>query len=444
MLWLHSLPPQLQQEVVTLLGTAPQAAPTIEKIYLFASSQKQKATASPRKKRQTAPPAPLPPPLQATDIIFHLANVSCQSPIRKRLGFVFHLAMSPRGPAPALSLVNADMAPEYTWGDLVNDVKFSCLLPILGNSTVAHKKDTVLLMLWLTNADPIVCHLNLDAAKKLLVDAGKVPAGAESELGSDQDNAVDKSGILPINEALVDFLQRQFQLVGITLANYLPFSTGRNRLMLNTDTGVGIVSDPTSPHPDVVLVQAYKGSKDGSLVLLGGNDQNQAAVMFGFRKPILYFPLSHVKRISYANITRLTFNVLVTVANEAKPDGEETLEFLMVDQAHYDMLDSFVQRKGINNDLFNETLREKQQEKTEPEPAGDSDDEDDDGTYQAGAESDSDEEATKNGIAGDDEGGANGEGEEDSEDEDDEDVNEDDFDSESGGDLSEDDLDLDD
>lgn len=397
MQWLQNLPPPLRDEVSALVSAIPQTAPTIDKLYHFASNQpsKPKNGESPRKKRPPpAKPPTLAAPLSAQDIIFLLSNVSFQLPFRKRLGFVFHLAVGPNGPSPALLLVNTSLQPEFSVLELAHNVSFCALLPILGNSTVASKKDTVLLLIWLKQGDPIVCQLNFDAVKKQLVAEGKVPASAESELESDLDDD-DAQGIKPINEALVDFLVRQFQLCGIRLFNYLPFSTGlRNKLTLNKDTGLSISAAGTSVN-DVVMVQAYKGSKDGALVLLGGAQDHPGTVIFGFRKPILLFDTGLVKRISYNNITRLTFNVLITVHNEAKPENEETLEFLMVDQAYFQVFDDFVKRQGINDDSFNESLREKLKTDEKPEvPAeeGDSDDEEEDGTYQAGVESDSEKE----------------------------------------------------
>ncbi|EDK37552.2 hypothetical protein PGUG_01650 [Meyerozyma guilliermondii ATCC 6260] len=434
MQWLHTLPPPLQDEVAALISAVPQAAPTLDKLFEYASNspQKQKIPDPPRKKRQqTSAPPQLPPPLTQADIIFHLSNISCQSPFRKRLGFAFHLALGPQGPVPALSLVNNQLQPEFSLMNLGQDIVFCSLLPILGNSTVSSKKDTVLLLVWLAHGDPIVCQLNFDAVKKQLVAEGKVPASAESELDSESEED-DAEGIRPINEALVDFLVRQFQLCGIRLLNYLPFSTGsKNKLTLNKDTALALSTNGTSVN-DVVIVQAYRGSKDGALVLLGGTQDQPGTIIFGFRKPILLFRANSVKRISYSNITRLTFNVSVTVHNDTRPDGEETIEFSMLDQAYFQILDDFVKRQGINDDSFNEALREKQkadpnvkaETDAEDAEAPDSDDEEEDGTYQAGVESDSDNEKKEE------------DGEENSEDEDSEDGEESE-DSEDG-ELSED------
>lgn len=104
----------------------------------------------------------------------------------------------------------------------------------------------------------------------------------------------------------------------------------------------------------------------------------------------------------------------------------------MVDQAYFQILDDFVKRQGINDDSFNEALREKQkadpnvkaETDAEDAEAPDSDDEEEDGTYQAGVESDSDNEKKEE------------DGEENSEDEDSEDGEESE-DSEDG-ELSED------
>lgn len=125
----------------------------------------------------------------------------------------------------------------------------------------------------------------------------------------------------------------------------------------------------------------------------------------------MIFELSQIKHISYVNITRLTFSLLITIQRESE-DKEENLEFGMIDQQYYSILDSFIKSQRINDNSFDDELREKVKKGDTIEPEdplhdeansnGDksglgalmgedvaaSDDEDEDGTYHIGVEED--------------------------------------------------------
>lgn len=339
------------------------------------------------------------------ETIFELPQITFQSPIRKKMNLVFHLLVEANSqPKPVLSIVNPNtLIPEISLVHLHESIKLCVLLPILGNSTVSTKKNTGLLCFWLHDEavedpaknDPIICQVNFDIIKRQLIKAGKIPPQIETQFSESQELA---EGIKPINEAIIDFLQRQFKLCGINLINYLPSSNpAKNKLHMNTDSGIA-VSQSANDINDLVVVEAYKGSKEGALVLLCANKFNPSYLIFGFKKPVLLFSLSKIKHISYSNITRLTFNVLVTIENEMKGNKEETIEFSMIDQKYHQMLDNFVKLQNINDNSFDDELREKKSnEAAAAEPAenaegaeqpADSDDEEEDGTYTGAVEED--------------------------------------------------------
>ncbi|GEQ66829.1 hypothetical protein JCM33374_g492 [Metschnikowia sp. JCM 33374] len=144
-----------------------------------------------------------------------------------------------------------------------------------------------------------------------------------------------------------------------------------------------------------------------------------------------------LKAVSYSNITRFTFSMLVTLVNAE--GNEESHDFAMIDQKSFQAIDDFVKRMNIEDNSFDEKHREKRLDEknasaesgeapkpVEGEPAG-SDDEEEDGTYtgaveEDGSDSEVDEEYDSNVESGseddDDDDEDDDEGDDDNEDND--------------------------
>ncbi|KAF3988756.1 hypothetical protein FT663_03844 [Candidozyma haemuli var. vulneris] len=410
--WVNDLPATLQSKINALVAAQPSSQQILDELHDHLTSPKKRKTPAPRKQQPKVLPsagngADKPPnphhvkytqPVNPQEIIFELSNLSFTSPIRRKYNLLFHLLISPDNvPHPVLSIVNlTSKVPEMSLTGLKSAVKLCMLAPILGNSTVSTKKDTAMLCLWLNEHaafdnknDPIICTINLDVIKKQLIEDGKIPAHAEHQVGDEDDEG---DAIKPINEQIIFFLQRQFGLCGIELHNFMPLARPmQNTLKVNADSAIAI-STKGNTICDFVAASAYKGSKEGSLLLLNTSEE-RAFMIFGFKKPILLTAFSSIKDISYKDITRFTFNMLVTIAD---PQGgeDEVIEFSMIDQQSYQDIDDFVRRMKIQDNSFDTKLREKQ-ENTEnsvveevPQEAaeGDSDDEEEDGTYTGGVE----------------------------------------------------------
>lgn len=420
-MWVDSLPVELRAKINALIKAQPSSKSILNELY-------EHLNPAPKRKKVEEKPEPvsgapetngnsatqvqflsehnlkISSPINPLEVIFNLSALTFTSPIRKKFNLVFHLLIGPDNvPLPALSVVNvATSIPEISMTNLQSAIRLCVLMPMLGNSTVPTKKDTAMLCFWLNEAalvdrtknEPIICSLNLDLIKKQLAKDGKIPPNAELQIAHLESTA---DGIKPINELIIDFLQRQFSLCGIKLINFMPSAnSAKNALTMNTDSGIG-VSQLSNSINDFVALEAYKGSKEGSLLLISAGPQ-QSYLMFGFKKPILLIEFSAVKNISYKDITRFTFSVLVIVANPAKPNNEEVLEFSMIDQKSHQALDDFVKRMNIDDNSFDDNLREKTTEemKTEADPeqtegvAAASDDEEEDGTYSGAVEGESD------------------------------------------------------
>lgn len=306
MSWIETLPDYLKQNISTVIQRLPESQQVFEQLYDHLNTNKrQKPNPSKTGKDAGTPEtagvakpvaAPsfhlkLTAPINASEVIFQLEQISFQSPIRKKLNLTFHLLMEPNAPPePILSILNpATQVPEISVHQFQELIKLCMIIPILG-SLMTSKKKLAMLCIWLNDAsDPIICQLNFDLIKTQLIDAGKIPppepkqkkekkkkqevkaeTGAESESGSESESETEsESDTDPVHDAIIDFFQRQFQLCGILLVNYVPSSNplasvNKNVLNLNQDSGISITSNGISD--SFVMVEAYKGSKAGSLL----------------------------------------------------------------------------------------------------------------------------------------------------------------------------------
>lgn len=382
-MWLTKLPKSIQTKVLEYVTNNPSSEPIFAEVVNFLSPDppKRRKVGRPRKDANARTPPPLvsydpdavlthtvdiQSPIDPSEIIFEMPSLSFVSPVRRRLNLMFHLLVNPdEAPQPLLSVVNpVTKMPEFLIKNLSDAVKLCVMIPILGNSTVAAKKDTAMLCIWFKDGafitlgknEPMICQMNLDAVKKQLMDDGKIPADAERELTHEEQRSV---AIKPINEMIIDFLERQFQLCGVRLVNYMPSMDPRkNALNMNEDTAICVSQQATATN-DFVNVAAYRGAKEGALVLIA-DSPTSAYLCFGFKKPVLLYEFSRVVHVSYKDIAKFTFTVLVTVLLEG--DVKETLEFTMVDQRCFQTVDDFFKSRQVLDGSFDEEHREKRAE----------------------------------------------------------------------------------
>lgn len=377
-MWLTKLPKGLQTKVGEYVDKYPDSEPIFGEVVNFLSPDppKRRKVGRPRKHENlnAVPLVPCDPervlthtveilsPVDPCEIIFEMPNLSFVSPARRRLNLMFHLWVVPdQSPQPLLSVVNPlTKIPEFLIKNLSEAILLCVMIPMLGNSTVSTKKDTAMLCLWFRDGavltlgknEPMICTINLDLVKRQLMDEGKIPEGAEQELTSEEQKSL---AIKPINEMIIDFLERQFQLCGVRLVNYMPsMDPRRNALSMNEDTAI-CISQVANGVNDFVNVVAYRGSKEGSLVLLA-DSPNSAYLCFGFKKPVLLYDFSRVLHVSYRDIAKFTFTMLVTILLDG--DHKETFEFSMVDQRCFQIVDEFFKRRQVLDGSFDEKHRE--------------------------------------------------------------------------------------
>ncbi|PLB46943.1 Rtt106-domain-containing protein [Aspergillus steynii IBT 23096] len=100
-------------------------------------------------------------------------------------------------------------------------------------------------------------------------------------------------------------------------------------------------------------VKAFRGSKEGYLFLLS------TGILFGFKKPLLFFAFESIDSISYTSVLQRTFNLNV-VARPIASDETQEFEFSMIDQADFSGIDTYIKKHGLQDASLAEARRAKQ------------------------------------------------------------------------------------
>ena len=162
-------------------------------------------------------------------------------------------------------------------------------------------------------------------------------------------------------------------------------------------------------------VKAFRGSKDGFLFFLS------SGIVWGFKKPLEYFPFESIDSVSYTSVLQRTFNMNIAVHASNGADVQE-LEFSMVDQADFAGIDAYVKRHQLQDASMAEQRRAKklningvkgekvsqegveedegELEKARREAEDLEDDEEDDDNFDPGSEGESEGEGSSSGEDG--------------------------------------------
>lgn len=131
-----------------------------------------------------------------------------------------------------------------------------------------------------------------------------------------------------------------------------------------------VARQPHRPNEKAVHVKAFRGSKDGFLFFL------PTGILWAFKKPLLFLPLDRIVAVSYTNVLRTTFNMVVELDTEGPSDGggtvEKEVEFGMIDQEDYQGIDdTYVRRHGLADRSMAEQRKAKRElvENTKKAPA---------------------------------------------------------------------------
>lgn len=107
-----------------------------------------------------------------------------------------------------------------------------------------------------------------------------------------------------------------------------------------------VARQPHRPNEKAVHVKGFRGSKDGFLFFL------PTGILWGFKKPLLFLPLDRIVAVSYTNVLRTTFNIVIELdtdtAGEDMSGIDQEIEFGMIDQEDYQGIDeTYVRRHGL-------------------------------------------------------------------------------------------------
>ncbi|CAI5760813.1 unnamed protein product [Candida verbasci] len=378
--WLQQLPHQLQDQIKSIINKDQSSIEVFNNLYNFFADDEESQQDSKRKKLNDDES------IDPNATIFEIDQISIFSPIRKRMDLVFHLIED--NPSPVLSIVNpSNNIPELSFLNLKQSIKLCLILPILGNSTNPQKKGIALLCFWINDdqKDPIICQLNLDVIKKQMLKSNKLPSNIDQQFDCPKDSVI----LNPIQERILDYLKRQFKLCDINLISYLPSPTiFKNNFIENDDVAI-VITD--KKEPSIIMVECHKGAKDGVLIFLEKNEVNPSYLIFAFKKPILVFETTKIKKASYSNVTSSTFSLTIVVLNDRNEN--RTIEFSMIDNKFFDYIDKFIKQHNISDDSYNENLKENGKKEVKED---EDDDEEEDEDFKEGSESDVAEEYDSN------------------------------------------------
>ena len=99
-------------------------------------------------------------------------------------------------------------------------------------------------------------------------------------------------------------------------------------------------------------VKAFRGSKEGYLFLLS------TGILFGFKKPLLFFAFANIESVSYTSILQRTFNLNI-MARPMTSDETQEIEFSMIDQADFAGIDGYIKKHGLQDASLADTRRAK-------------------------------------------------------------------------------------
>ncbi len=87
-----------------------------------------------------------------------------------------------------------------------------------------------------------------------------------------------------------------------------------------------------------------------------------AGILYGFKKPLEFFPFHAITSISYTSVLQRTFNLNITTTttnNDANDEETKEIEFSMIDQADFAGIDAYVRRHDLQDASMAEQRRAK-------------------------------------------------------------------------------------
>lgn len=109
-------------------------------------------------------------------------------------------------------------------------------------------------------------------------------------------------------------------------------------------------------------VKAFVGSKDGwynAEARAHAHDSTNSrpgflfflstGILWGFRKPLSFYPFSAIESISYTSVLQRTFNLVIATNPSTAGEPGNSVEFSMIDQLDFAGIDAYVKNHGLND-----------------------------------------------------------------------------------------------
>ena len=295
--------PNLRQSVEDLMKAYPASSRIIERMVRYYDNKPSDREAKRRKTEEDG---------LSNDEVFRLLDISFQLPSRKKYDFIITRTR--------LLLHNSK----------TDMIEFQCNLndiSQLGGSCVpspekATKCNTY--TLFLKNEDCLVFSTQ-DKVDVIL----RKPDTADEKLNADKHDVICDLLEQHARVPMAKTSQEYFQSTGVSA------STGK------------VLSDKAH-------VVAYLKAKDGFLFFL------PTGILFGFKKPTLFFPISSLASNVITNITQRTFDLTLTLKPGAQvlgtsgfrttKEGEnDTVQFSMIEQSEYGGIEAYTKKIGVND-----------------------------------------------------------------------------------------------
>ncbi|KAI8981791.1 hypothetical protein BDF20DRAFT_817287 [Mycotypha africana] len=138
-------------------------------------------------------------------------------------------------------------------------------------------------------------------------------------------------------------------------------------------TSTGISASTGKVVADKHHVTAYHKNKEGFLFFL------PTGILYGFKKPTLFFPISILASTVFTNITQRTFDMILILkpncrilgSSGFKPtmEGEqESVAFSMLEQPEYDGINAYIKKLRINDQSMAEERKAPQNKQKQLDP----------------------------------------------------------------------------
>lgn len=309
--FLNDLPQDLQSEIRTTIVKQPDSYTVFQKLIDYFNRN----DAQDLKRRNTEQNLSV---INSANVIFRLENVSVMSPVRKKMELILHLASDDN--SPRLSLVK-DGKPEFSIIDLRENITFAAFLPY------PEKDNLIYLFINFKSQrnndfelnEPFITILNKQNTLTQFIDGNLIGPAETSFL------------------KCIEYMRKQAILTGFRINNSF------YQTVQDPDVGSSF------------YVECHRTTKEGTLFFLPD------VIIFGFKRPVLFFKSSNIESITYSSITRLTFNVTLTTKDDKK------FEFSMIDQNEFNNIDEYVKRKQVIDKSMSEENKAKRMGKNAAE-----------------------------------------------------------------------------